>query len=340
MAAKDVKFSDEARQRMVAGVNILADAVKVTLGPKGRNVVLEKAFGAPTVTTDGGSGGKEIERDKMTEEEHARTAIETAFRDGALNPPDLGEIAREAAENSAQEGVDIEVSTDGDLVLPVRALALKRCIGNLVENAVRYGGNAQVDVKDSPEAVILTIEDSGPGIPPEDMANVFEPFFRLEGSRARHSGGTGLGLNIARKLVEMMGGEIGIESEVTAPVGARHTERHDDDGERRGPGRPGRRFGGLVPDGQPVRGLVLRGLLRRRIGVGVGGNRAQQEDAVAPDHGRGQPPPGNRDLEPDVLGLAPGGGRRGAVGKAVGPGATELRPVGGHDGQRVLRGAA
>ena len=61
MAAKDVKFSDDARHRMVAGVNILANAVKVTLGPKGRNVVLEKTFGAPTITKDGVSVAKEIE---------------------------------------------------------------------------------------------------------------------------------------------------------------------------------------------------------------------------------------------------------------------------------------
>ncbi len=61
MAAKEVRFSDDARQRMVRGVNILANAVKVTLGPKGRNVVLEKSFGAPTITKDGVSVAKEIE---------------------------------------------------------------------------------------------------------------------------------------------------------------------------------------------------------------------------------------------------------------------------------------
>ena len=61
MTAKDVKFGDAARQGMLAGVNILADAVKTTLGPKGRNVVLDKSFGAPTVTKDGVSVAKEIE---------------------------------------------------------------------------------------------------------------------------------------------------------------------------------------------------------------------------------------------------------------------------------------
>ncbi|HMK13551.1 MAG TPA: TCP-1/cpn60 chaperonin family protein, partial [Burkholderiales bacterium] len=61
MAAKDVKFSETARAKMFAGVNILADAVKITLGPKGRNVVLERSFGAPTITKDGVSVAKEIE---------------------------------------------------------------------------------------------------------------------------------------------------------------------------------------------------------------------------------------------------------------------------------------
>merc|ERR1711907_770755 len=66
MTAKEVKFGNNARQGMLEGVNILADAVKATLGPKGRNVILEKSFGAPTVTKDGVSVAKEIElKDKF-----------------------------------------------------------------------------------------------------------------------------------------------------------------------------------------------------------------------------------------------------------------------------------
>ncbi|MDZ4068644.1 MAG: TCP-1/cpn60 chaperonin family protein, partial [Tabrizicola sp.] len=61
MAAKDVKFNTDARDRMLRGVNILADAVKVTLGPKGRNVILDKSFGAPRITKDGVTVAKEIE---------------------------------------------------------------------------------------------------------------------------------------------------------------------------------------------------------------------------------------------------------------------------------------
>jgi len=72
MAAKDVKFSTNARDRMLKGVNTLADAVKVTLGPKGRNVVIDKSFGAPRITKDGVSVAKEIELEDKFENTCAR----------------------------------------------------------------------------------------------------------------------------------------------------------------------------------------------------------------------------------------------------------------------------
>jgi chaperonin GroEL len=78
MTAKEVKFSDDARQRMVRGVNVLANAVKVTLGPKGRNVVLEKSFGAPTVTKDGVSVAKEIELEDKFENMGAQMVKEVS----------------------------------------------------------------------------------------------------------------------------------------------------------------------------------------------------------------------------------------------------------------------
>jgi len=78
MSAKDVRFGDEARQRMVKGVNVLANAVKVTLGPKGRNVLLDKSFGAPTVTKDGVSVAKEIELENKLENMGAQMVKEVA----------------------------------------------------------------------------------------------------------------------------------------------------------------------------------------------------------------------------------------------------------------------
>ena len=80
MAAKDVKFQSDARDRMLRGVNILADAVKVTLGPKGRNVVIEKSFGAPRITKDGVTVAKEIELQDKFENMGAQMVKEVASR--------------------------------------------------------------------------------------------------------------------------------------------------------------------------------------------------------------------------------------------------------------------
>ena len=80
MAAKDVKFGNDARVKMLKGVNVLADAVKVTLGPKGRNVVLDKAYGAPTITKDGVSVAREIELEDKFENMGAQMVKEVASK--------------------------------------------------------------------------------------------------------------------------------------------------------------------------------------------------------------------------------------------------------------------
>lgn len=84
--------------------------------------------------------------------------------------------------------------------------ALRRCIGNLVENALKYGHSAALVVEDGETACVIRIRDQGPGIPGEHLENVFTPFYRLESSRNRDSGGTGLGLSIARDIAEAHGG--------------------------------------------------------------------------------------------------------------------------------------
>ena len=80
MAAKEIRFSEDARNRMLRGVNTLANAVKATLGPKGRNVVLEKSFGAPTITKDGVSVAKEIELADKFENMGAQMVKEVASK--------------------------------------------------------------------------------------------------------------------------------------------------------------------------------------------------------------------------------------------------------------------
>src|ERR671933_1343042 len=84
MAAKDVKFSTEARDRMLRGVDILANAVKVTLGPKGRNVVLQKSFGSPRITKDGVTVAKEIELQQPFENMGAKLISSVASKTGDI----------------------------------------------------------------------------------------------------------------------------------------------------------------------------------------------------------------------------------------------------------------
>lgn len=93
--------------------------------------------------------------------------------------------------------------------LAARPQALRRCLANLIDNACRYGGGAvDVTVADGAGAVEIRIEDRGPGIPAEERERVFEPYVRLESSRARHTGGAGLGLAIARAIARAHGGEV------------------------------------------------------------------------------------------------------------------------------------
>ena len=126
MAAKDVKFSQDARERMLRGVDILANAVKVTLGPKGRNVVIEKSFGAPRITKDGVTVAKEIELEDKFENMGAQMLKEVASKtadlagDGTTTATVLAQaIVREGAKSVAagsnpmdlKRGIDIAVAT-------------------------------------------------------------------------------------------------------------------------------------------------------------------------------------------------------------------------------------
>ena len=109
MAAKDVFFSDSARTRMVEGVNILANAVKVTLGPKGRNVVLERSFGGPLVTKDGVSVAKEIELKDKLQNMGAQMVKEVASKT-ADNAGDGTTTATVLAQSIVREGMKYVVA--------------------------------------------------------------------------------------------------------------------------------------------------------------------------------------------------------------------------------------
>jgi len=128
---------------------------------------------------------------------------------------------------SDNEAMGRKVTIAGCVAKPLRGAPqlLKRCIANLIDNAVLYGKEAHVQLEETGDALRLRIRDHGPGMPEKELESVFEPFYRLEGSRNRETGGTGLGLSIARDIARARGGEVrlrnhedgGLEAILTLP---------------------------------------------------------------------------------------------------------------------------
>jgi signal transduction histidine kinase len=127
----------------------------------------------------------------------------------------------ESIQADAQE-MKSEVAIHGTVLLPFlgKPTALKRCISNLIDNALKYGHSATLFVEDSNERCIIRIQDQGPGIPNEQMENVFIPYNRLEISRNRDTGGTGLGLSIAQDIAHAHGGDISLNNTLTGGLEA------------------------------------------------------------------------------------------------------------------------
>ena len=154
MAAKDVKFGTEARNRMLDGVNTLADAVKVTLGPKGRNVVLDKSFGAPRITKDGVSVAKEIELEGKFENMGAQMVKEVASRTNDT-AGDGTTTATVLAQAIVREGLK-------SVAAGMNPMDLKRGIDTAVSNVVEAIKSMSREVKDTAEvAQVGTISANG-----------------------------------------------------------------------------------------------------------------------------------------------------------------------------------
>ncbi|MEO1108806.1 MAG: chaperonin GroEL [Pseudomonadota bacterium] len=154
MSAKDVKFDTDARNRMLAGVNILADAVKVTLGPKGRNVVLDKSFGAPRITKDGVSVAKEIELEDKFENMGAQMVKEVASRTND-EAGDGTTTATVLAQSIVKEGLK-------QVAAGLNPMDLKRGIDLATAKVVEGIKAASREVKDSAEvAQVGTISANG-----------------------------------------------------------------------------------------------------------------------------------------------------------------------------------
>jgi signal transduction histidine kinase len=134
---------------------------------------------------------------------------------------DLTALVQSIVDDMADAGIDVAMQPAQPILLECRPSALKRAITNLVDNAVKYGKKAQVALQDAGKTVDIVIDDEGPGLPQAEMAQVFQPFYRVEGSRSRETGGVGLGLAIARSLVERHRGMLSLENRPAGGLRAR-----------------------------------------------------------------------------------------------------------------------
>jgi two-component system osmolarity sensor histidine kinase EnvZ len=133
----------------------------------------------------------------------------------------VSDILTEIVNRIDKKDTDITLQTSGDLSVPLRPNAFRRCVTNLVNNALIYGGNASIQASRTQDAIQITIDDSGPGIPENQREEVFRPFYRLDNARSPDTAGTGLGLAIARDVIRGLGGDLVLEKSPTGGTRAR-----------------------------------------------------------------------------------------------------------------------
>ena len=147
----------------------------------------------------------------------------------AYETVDLGTFLKQLQADMIDE---FTLDTANSIGVRLRPQSARRALRNIIENAQRYGGGAEVTFRHDAEHVQIRVADNGPGIPEAELEQVFEPFFRLEKSRSRETGGTGLGLSIARTIVRAHGGDVtlsnraegGLLVTVTLPLETEHEQ--------------------------------------------------------------------------------------------------------------------
>ncbi len=129
----------------------------------------------------------------------------------ALADLDVDSLLQTLRDDAVADGRSVSIGGQSGLVIRTRPQTLRRCLGNLLDNALKYAGSAELSASDE-GAPTLAVSDSGPGIPPDKLDAVLQPFRRLEESRSRDTGGVGLGLTIAKSMAERAGAELRIEN--------------------------------------------------------------------------------------------------------------------------------
>jgi signal transduction histidine kinase len=161
-------------------------------------------------------GESSEQRQKMADEIDAMgtmlNSILAFVRDDAKREPrtlvDFNALAEDVCEDASDAGAAVTYAGTRGVTVSGRPAALRRAITNLIDNAVKYGGGAEASLKSEGGRIVLAIEDRGPGIPRSEREKVFEPFYRIEGSRNPDTGGVGLGLAVARSIAREHGGDV------------------------------------------------------------------------------------------------------------------------------------
>ncbi len=156
------------------------------------------------------------ERDKMLAtiaEMDAMLAETLRFaRDEATAEPrrrtDISALLASVVHDMADAGAPVSMEPAQAVICECQPAALKRALTNLLDNAVKYGKQARITIRTTPEWVEIVIDDEGPGVPEDELKRVFEPFYRVEASRSRDTGGIGLGLAIALSIIQGHGGQL------------------------------------------------------------------------------------------------------------------------------------
>ncbi|MBB4096492.1 HAMP domain-containing sensor histidine kinase [Sphingomonas kyeonggiensis] len=147
-------------------------------------------------------------------------------KQGVRKPLDLRSLAETVTDDMSDHGEPVTLAPGGAVVVEGNSPALKAMLNNLILNAIKYAGSAEVSLAEADGQALIEVRDDGPGVPPEDLDRVFEPFFRGERSRNRDTGGIGLGLASARAVARAHGGDLvirnreegGLSALVTLPV--------------------------------------------------------------------------------------------------------------------------
>jgi two-component system osmolarity sensor histidine kinase EnvZ len=141
----------------------------------------------------------------------------------AAQPLDVAALLKSVGANAKRTGVAPQISFSGDPIVTARPDALKRAVGNLVTNALRFGSKVTVEGRHENGHLVITVDDNGPGVPDDMREDVFRPFLRLDQARNLDHPGSGLGLTIARDVARGHGGEVDLSK---SPLGGLRARLH------------------------------------------------------------------------------------------------------------------